>query len=69
MLMWILTASVIAVLAAGALELFRESEPPCPPGSHPGSWQTMSESDLDGLVAEFSNGESPRPENVRPLTA
>ena len=69
MWMWIVTASVIAALAVGALELFRESEPPCPPGSHPRSWQTMSESDLDGLVAEFSNGESPRPENVRSLAA
>lgn len=55
MLEWILTSSAIAAFSAASLELFRESGPQMA-SLAPASWQTMTDAELDALLAEFSDG-------------
>jgi hypothetical protein len=58
MLTWILTSSVIAAFSAAALKLFDETAPNnlLRNGPWRSNWERMNDSDLDLLLAPFSQG-------------
>jgi hypothetical protein len=69
MLSWILTSTVIGVLSAAALELFRETDEF--PADRPRSsdWETMTEGELEALLDEFSRAADRQPQPSPALAA
>lgn len=60
MMTWILTSTAIAALSVAFLKLFEEIDRPGEPRELAGSWERMSDSELDAIVQEFGSlGDQP----------